>query len=89
MEDEDEIVINFGSRNSNSKHVRVIGLTQDQEDDLFMAVEKVYCERLMTDCMYTCEFWVPDFTLEEVCRVVQLKLSEMQITYRFEETASA
>lgn len=88
MEDKTEVVISFGSRNSNSRHVCVTGLTQDQEDDLFMAVEEVYRERLMTDCMLTCEFWIPEFALEEVCMVVQAKLSEMQICFSVVETAT-
>ncbi len=88
MEEENNVVVCFGSRNGRINHVRVRGLTADQEDELFVAVEEVYRTRLMTDYLLTCEFWVPDFPLEEVCIVVRAKLREMQILQQFEESVS-
>lgn len=88
MESKDYVAICFGSRSGQANHVRVRGLSEDQEDDLFRAVEKVYGSLLMSDYMQTCEFWVPDFSLEKVCLVVREKLSEMNIPHELEETVS-
>lgn len=88
MEEEVEIVVSLGSRKGRLRHVLVSGLSEDQEDDLYAAVEAVYADRLMSDYMLTCEFWVPDFPLEEVCIVVRAKLRKMHIPHRFEETVS-
>ena len=85
MEEENIVVISFGSRSGWSKHVHVFGLTKDQEDDLYLAVEEVYGNRLMSDFVLTCEFWVLDFSLEEVSAVVQAKLTEMHIPHKFEK----
>ena len=88
MEVESMVVVCLGSRSGQSKHVRVLGLTTDQEDNLYWAVEEVYGHQLMSDYVNTCELWVPDFSLEEVSAVIQAKLNEMHIPHKFQETIS-
>lgn len=83
--EEARIVVSIGSRKGKLNHVLVTGLTQDQEDELYLAVETVYADRLMSDYMHTCEFWVTDFPLDEVQCVVEAKLLEMNIGFRLTE----
>lgn len=83
--EEEVIVVTIGSRRGGLKRVLVSGLSQDQEDDLYAAVEAVYGDRLMSDYMQTCEFWVTDFPIDEVRHLVESKLFEMTIGFSFTE----
>ncbi len=85
MEEEVEIVVCIGSRSGSLRHVLVSGLSADQEDDLYAAVEAVYGDRLMSDYMQTCEFWATDFPIDEVRHVVESKLFEMNIGFSITE----
>lgn len=86
MDDVEVAVVCFGSRNCNAKHVLVVGLTKDQEDELYEALDVLYGERLLTDCMNTCEFWVPDFPLDEVRNAVEVKLGELSVRFISKES---
>ncbi len=85
MEEAGGVVVSIGSRKGIPRHVLVTGLTHDQEDELYQAIEDVYGNLLMSDYMHTCEFWVTDFPLDEVRHVVESKLFEMNIGFSITE----
>ena len=81
MEEETGIAVSISSKKGNLRHVLVTGLSQDQEDELYVAVEAVYADRLMSDYLQTCEFWVEDFPVDELRHVIQAKLTQMDISF--------
>lgn len=86
MEEDEGVVICYGSKYSPIKHVLVNGLNEDQKDELLHKVEQHFPpELLMTYFLNTCEFWVIGYALASVREAVEAKLTEMNIPHVFQE----